>query len=76
MDGLKDSIFVSVEDYLSGELISPIKHEYIAGRIYAMSGGTVNHSAVVEIFRGKDTEIPLPEIEMSLSLEDLYRGVD
>ena len=27
-----------VEDYLAGELISPIKHEYLGGVVYAMAG--------------------------------------
>jgi Uma2 family endonuclease len=29
---------VSVEDYLDGELVSPVKHEYLAGVVYAMAG--------------------------------------
>ena len=29
---------ISVEDYLEGELISPIKHEYLGGVVYAMAG--------------------------------------
>ena len=29
---------VSVDDYLAGELISPIKHEYLGGVMYAMAG--------------------------------------
>lgn len=41
---------ISVEEYLEGEEISEIKHEYIAGRVYAMSGGTVNHSTVAVNF--------------------------
>lgn len=34
------------EDYLAGELISFDRHEYIAGAVYAMSGGTMNHQTV------------------------------
>ena len=29
---------VTVEDYLAGELISPIKHEYLGGFIYERTG--------------------------------------
>jgi Uma2 family endonuclease len=32
----KNYIYVSPEDYLEGEKISPIKHEYIRGEIYAI----------------------------------------
>lgn len=52
MSALKDFNIVSEEDYLAGELESPVKHEYVAGRVYAMSGGTANHSAVASNFIG------------------------
>ena len=29
---------ISVEDYLAGELESPVKHEYLGGVVYAMAG--------------------------------------
>jgi len=64
MSALRDSFFISEEDYLAGELVSPIKHEYVAGRVYAMSGGTANHQRVARNFvvsassglRGKSCE--------------------
>ncbi len=34
---------VSVEDYLAGELTSPIKHEYLGGAVYAMAGSRNAH---------------------------------
>lgn len=37
---------ISVEEYLAGEEISQIKHEYIDGAAYAMSGGTRNHAVL------------------------------
>jgi Uma2 family endonuclease len=37
---------VSVEDYLAGELISPVKHEYLGGMIYAMAGGRNVHNLI------------------------------
>lgn len=37
---------ISQADYLAGEEISPIKHEYIDGRVYAMSGGPRNHADI------------------------------
>jgi Uma2 family endonuclease len=36
--------FVSVEDYLAGELRSDVKHEYVAGIVYAMSGARNIHN--------------------------------
>lgn len=37
---------VSVEDYLAGELRSPIKHEYLGGVVYAMAGARNAHNRV------------------------------
>ena len=38
--------WLSVEDYLSGELSADVKHEYVGGRIYAMAGGRNVHHRV------------------------------
>ncbi|HKI38250.1 MAG TPA: Uma2 family endonuclease [Gemmataceae bacterium] len=37
---------VSVEDYLAGELVSPIKHEYLGGVVYAMPGARNAHNLI------------------------------
>lgn len=37
---------VSVPDYLHGESTAKQKHEYIDGVVYAMAGGTVQHSRI------------------------------
>jgi Uma2 family endonuclease len=34
----------TVEEYLAYELQTGIRHEYIDGEIYAMAGGSKNHS--------------------------------
>lgn len=34
--------FISEQDYLAGQLISKVKHEYINGDIYAMAGASAN----------------------------------
>lgn len=38
--------WISEEDYLAGELISEIKHEYIDGYVYAMAGASRNHERI------------------------------
>lgn len=35
--------YISPEDYLAGEQVSPIKHEYRRGQVYAMSGAKKPH---------------------------------
>ncbi len=37
---------LSVEDYLEGEEISPVKHEYVEGEIYAMAGSSDTHNMI------------------------------
>src|SRR5438046_4185598 len=37
---------ISVEDYLAGELVSPIKHEYLGGVVYAMAGARNVHNRI------------------------------
>jgi Uma2 family endonuclease len=37
---------ISVEDYLEGELFSQVKHEYIAGAVFAMVGTRNAHNIV------------------------------
>ncbi|MDJ1171642.1 Uma2 family endonuclease [Roseofilum sp. BLCC_M154] len=37
---------ISVPDYLEGEKLSPIRHEYIGGQIFAMSGGSEEHNRI------------------------------
>lgn len=37
---------ISVEDYLAGELVSPVKHEYLGGVVYAMAGARNLHNLI------------------------------
>ncbi|WP_052573662.1 Uma2 family endonuclease [Haloferula sp. BvORR071] len=43
---LKKPQLVSVEEYLAGEEVSEVKHEYLGGEVHAMSGGTTNHARI------------------------------
>lgn len=36
-----------IQDYLEGELVSTIKHEYIDGQVYAMAGASSSHNRIV-----------------------------
>jgi len=37
---------VSIDDYLAGEELSEVKHEYLGGTVHAMAGGTNDHGAI------------------------------
>ena len=39
----KSDTYISPENYLAGEKVSPIKHEYRQGEIYAMAGASKAH---------------------------------
>jgi len=39
--------YISEQDYLEGEKISEIKHEYIDGNVYAMAGASKNHQRII-----------------------------
>ncbi len=43
---LKFKTKISVEDYLEGEKVSPIRHEYFHGEVYAMNYENVNHGRI------------------------------
>jgi Uma2 family endonuclease len=46
-----EKLLLSSDDYLEGERTSMTRHEFVAGRVYAMAGGTVNHETVAGNFR-------------------------
>jgi Uma2 family endonuclease len=39
---------ISIADYLEGEKISQIKHEYLDGEVYAMAGTSKNHNRIIK----------------------------
>ena len=49
---LKDNR-ISIEEYLAGELISDIKHEYEDGYVYAMAGVSKNHQSIADNVLGE-----------------------
>lgn len=46
MTAAKKLALISVEDYLAGELVSPIKHEFLGGVVYAMAGARNVHNLI------------------------------
>ena len=38
--------WISPEEYLQGELLSEVRHEYFAGEVFAMAGASVNHNHI------------------------------
>lgn len=46
MTALKQPSLVSVSDYLDGEEIADLKHEYLGGEVHAMAGATNRHNTI------------------------------
>ena len=42
----KNNFYISPQDYLEGERVSPIKHEYRRGHVYAMTGAKKPHIVI------------------------------
>ena len=42
----KTQRWISPEEYLQGELLSEVRHEYFAGEVVAMAGASVNHNFI------------------------------
>ncbi len=49
----KTQTWISAEEYLNGEPLSEIRHEYIDGEVFAMAGGTPKHNTVSLNFAGE-----------------------
>lgn len=71
---------ISVDDYASAEEVSPVKHEYVEGAIYAMAGTSDNHNRIVTELaalltiklRGSDCEPFVGDIKVQVSKSVVY----
>ena len=63
MQVLKSSEPISIADYLAGEQLSEVRHEFIGGAIYAMAGAS------------EELPLRLASLEFSLPLSTVYEGV-
>ena len=46
MSNLAEAPVITVDDYLAGESVSPVKHEYVAGEVFAMAGASEEHVTI------------------------------
>ena len=52
--------FLSEDEYLSGEEVSSVRHEYVNGQVYAMAGSTDKHN-LISLNAGSLFNTQLPE---------------
>ncbi len=43
----------SFEEYLKLEAVSEVRHEYVGGHVYAMTGGSVRHGLLVQLINAR-----------------------
>jgi Uma2 family endonuclease len=80
MTASKSYTYVSPEDYLAGEKISPFKHEYRYGEIYAMAGASQAHVTITgNVFvllrnhlRGSGCQPYMTDIKVMLNSSNIY----
>jgi Uma2 family endonuclease len=68
---------ISEHDYLEGELISDIKHEYIAGNVYAMAGASKNHERVLgNVFADIKNHVKINKLTCDVFASDIKVKVE
>ncbi|WP_373530625.1 Uma2 family endonuclease [Nostoc sp.] len=76
----KSEYYISPEEYLEGEKVSQIKHEYIDGQVYAMAGASDAHVTVVgNLFillrnhlRGSDCRVYMLDMKAQIDVINRY----
>ncbi len=82
MQALAAEAFLPVEEYLKGEQLSEVRHEYIAGEVHAMAGASEAHNTIAgNIFaalhhhlRGKRCRPLIGDVKVRLEIlgDDVY----
>ncbi len=71
---------LSIEEYLAGEMTSQIKHEYLAGQVYAMSDVSERHNLITGNFlvglrektRGGPCRVLVTEVKLRVEAADAF----
>jgi Uma2 family endonuclease len=74
------SALLSVEDYLAGEQQSEIKHEYVAGHVYAMVGTSTAHNLIAgnlyaalhAHLKGKPCRVFMADLKVHVAAADAF----
>ncbi len=82
MQAVELAQWLSVKDYLEGEPLSEVRHEYIGGVVYAMAGASDEHNQIVgnlhaathSHLRGKACRVFMLDAKVRLQLagEDIF----
>jgi Uma2 family endonuclease len=72
--------YISAEDYLEGEKMSDVKHEYIAGQVFAMAGASEEHNLIAgNVYRklrdrlaGSHCRTFMSDMKPSIEVADIF----
>lgn len=72
--------YISAQEYVAGEELSPIKHEYIDGQIYAMAGASDAHvtislnlaSALRNHLRGSGCRVYMSDMKAKIETGNIF----
>lgn len=72
--------FISAEEYLCGESLAEVRHEYVGGQVFAMAGAGENHNRVAGNFffhlrsatRGKPCGVFVSDMKVHVEENDAY----
>ncbi|MDJ1183726.1 hypothetical protein [Roseofilum casamattae] len=82
MVALSESYFMTPEEYLEREAQSTIRHEYIDGKMYAVSGNveifrrTGDRQWSFESYSPDSQTFPLQSLDLNISFAELYEKTD
>ncbi|WP_295881140.1 Uma2 family endonuclease [uncultured Thiohalocapsa sp.] len=80
MSNLAEIPYITVDDYLAGEAGSPVKHEYIAGEVFAMADAGDEHVTIAgNLFallrahvRGGPCRVYIADMKLRVERADAY----
>ena len=80
MSNLARVYTLTADDYLAGEALSPIRHEYVAGEVFAMAGATEEHATIALNFasllraqvRGGPCRVYIADMKLRVDAADAF----
>jgi Uma2 family endonuclease len=80
MNAVAATTLLNVEEYLAGEEHSEVRHEYIAGLVFAMAGGSGSHnlisgafySALRQFLKGGKCRVYMADVKLHVAEQDAF----
>jgi Uma2 family endonuclease len=80
MKSIAPVLSLTEEEYLENERISDVRHEYLAGLVYAMAGASATHNLIALTFasrlrahlRGKGCQVFISDMKVKIAAIDVF----